>query len=248
MSWVSVSIGVGSIGGALIGKQKAPKAATFTPVDAQEEQRKAVDGNLANQDSIEQLLARGNSFTQDQAIGLMEKAMPGYSKIAAKFMDTADGMLTNPYQLPDSVAENLTRLAAERGISTGVRGEAADYNLLRDFGVNELEYGSSRINSAQGILQTLGSLAPRVNPMSPMSLYVTPNTAIQTQSQNNNGEFSAQQAQNNADAAAKNANASMWGGLVSTAGGIAAGAFANKAAALKKGGIAPKHVDTDWSF
>ena len=110
-TWAAVAVGAGSLIAGVVTRPKAPKAAPYKTLDPQEEQRKALEGNLANQDDIEQLLSRGNKFNQGQANDLMEQAAPGYSKLAGKFMSTADGLLTNPYQLPDEVASNLTRLA-----------------------------------------------------------------------------------------------------------------------------------------
>lgn len=225
MSWVAVGVGVGStVIGGLVGKQKAPKAAAFKPVDVQAEQRRALSGNLDSADEIEQLVARSNAFTQDQASGLMERAVPGYSRLSGRFTDQANKLLDDPYSLPQDVSTNLTRLAGERGISTGVRGQANDYSLLRDFGVNSLQYGNSRISQAQSILQTIAGLAPRVNPMSPMSFYVTPGQQIATQDANNRTQFGAQQAQNNANAAADNTNSSMWGNIIAAVGPLVGGA------------------------
>lgn len=244
---IIASLAGSAIGGAL-SKQKAPKAAPFEKVDPQAEQRRAIDGNLAVSDDIEQLLSRANSFTQEQATGLMEKAVPGYAKIAGKFMEQADGMLTDPYSVPKDVGDNLTRIAAERGISTGIRGQAGDFSLLRDFGVNSLQYGNARISQAQSILQTIAGLAPRVNPMSPVSFYVTPGQQIQTTGQNNGGAFSAQQSQNNADAAARNENASMWGSIVANVAGNVGGMMAAKPAAGGGAATPFPRVQEDWKF
>lgn len=232
-TWGYVAVGVGTAAAGILGKQKAPKAAELKMVDPQAEQRKALQGNLASQDDIEQLLTRSNAFTQDQANSLMERAMPGYAKIAQKFMSQADGMLSDPYSVPKEVTDNLTRLAAERGINTGVRGQAGDFSLARDFGINSLQYGQARLSQAQSILQTIAGLAPRVNPMSPMAFYITPAQQMTATVQNNTGQFNAQQAQNNANAAASNANASMWGNLVANAAG-AMGGMASKSGSTAK--------------
>jgi hypothetical protein len=219
---------IGGLAGALFGgkkaTQKAPKAAQFKPVDAQAEQDRAIAGDLSASDDIESLISRANNFTQDQANGLMEKAVPGFGQLSGRFTAQANSLLDNPYALPDDVSTNLTRLAAERGISTGVRGQANDYSLLRDFGINSLNYGNQRISQAQSILQTIAGLAPKVNPMSPISFYVTPQQQIGVTGANNQGQFSTEQAQNNANAAADNTNNSMWGSLITAAGPLVGGA------------------------
>jgi hypothetical protein len=227
MSWIAVGSAaistVGQVGGALLSKQKAPKATPFVPVDVQAEQRKAMQGNLTNADSIEALTARTNRFTQGEANSLMETAMPGYARLSESLMQRATESADNPYAIPKEVADNIQRLAAERGIKTGVRGQAGEFSALRDFGINSLEYGNSRINQAQGIMQTIASMAPRVNPMSPMAFYITPSDQANMQAANNAGAQNTAQANSNARAAASNANAAMWGQVISSTGGTVAG-------------------------
>ena len=206
---------IGGVLGGLFGgkKQKAPGVAA--PIDLNAEAKKSLTGNLENEDDIEALLGRANSFNQDQNIALMEKAMPGYGALSKQLTATAQDQLTNPYDLPPEVEQNIQRLAAERGISAGTKGEFNDFSLLRDFGVNSLQYGQSRINSAQGITGLLASIAPRVNPLSPMSFYVTPGQQAQVAA----GNKSAEQAGMNAETAADNYNStSSWDSIVKAAG------------------------------
>ena len=60
---------------------KAAKTAQYTPVDLQDEQAKAVSGNLANLESIEKLTSKTNTYNQGEATRLMEQAIPGWSKL-----------------------------------------------------------------------------------------------------------------------------------------------------------------------
>lgn len=214
MSWVTVASAAITVGGQLL-KPKQKAAELAAPIDLNAEAQKSITGNLGNENSIESLLSRANSFNQDQNISLMEKAMPGYSELAKKFTNQADELLTNPYDLPKDVEANISRLAAERGISAGTKGEFNDFSLLRDFGINSLQYGQSRIGQAQSITQLLGSLAPKVNPLSPMSFYVTPGQTADVAA----GNRSAGQAKNNADAAAANLNSdNSWNSIIKAAG------------------------------
>lgn len=211
---------LGGVAGGLLGRSKAPPAAP--PIDLTAEQKKAIAGNIANQSDIEALIARANTFNQDQNIDLMERAMPGYGALAKKFTNQANDLLTDPYALPQDVEQNIQRLAAERGISAGTKGEFNDFSLLRDFGINALQYGQSRIGQAQSITQMLASLAPKVNPLSPMSFYVTPQMSADVAA----GNRGAEQAQNNAAAAAGNYNRQNLWGAISSGIGTVAGAWA----------------------
>lgn len=198
-------------------KPKQKSAAVAPPIDLNAEAKKSITGNIENQDDIEALLSRANTFNQDQNIDLMEQAMPGYGALSKSLTETAQRQLDDPYGLPKDVEQNIQRLAAERGIRAGTSGEINDFSLLRDFGINSLQYGQQNINSAKGITGLLASIAPKVNPLSPMSFYVTPTQTADVAA----GNRSAQQAGNNAATAAANQNnADMWGGLVKTAGNL----------------------------
>ena len=206
---------IGAVLGGVFGGKKAKAAPTAAPLDLNEEAKKAIKGNIENEDDIEALLARANSFNQDQNISLMEKAMPGYGKLSQQLTSTAGDLLTDPYSLPQDVEQNIQRLAAERGISAGTKGEFNDFSLLRDFGINSLDYGQKRIGQAQGITGLLASIAPKVNPLSPMSFYVTPGQQAQVAA----GNQSNQQAGMNAQTAAENYNnTNSWDSIVKAAG------------------------------
>lgn len=220
---------IGGVLGGLFGgkKSKAPQMAP--PIDLNEEAKKSIAGNISNQDDIETLISRANAFNQDQNISLMEKAMPGYGALSKQLTATAGDLLQDPYSLPKDVQDNLVRLAGERGISAGTKGEFNDFSLLRDFGINSLNFGQQRINQAGSITSMLASLAPKVNPLSPMSFYVTPAQQAQVAA----GNQSNQQASNNAQAAAQNYNqANSWDNIlagVGALGGALGGPGANKA-------------------
>jgi hypothetical protein len=169
------------------------------------------------------LLRSSNSFQQQQKTSLLNSAVPGYSQIAGNLSSFAQNASANPYALPADFSSNLTRLAAERGINTGVRGQAGDYSLLRDFGVNELNYGQQQLNNAQSITSTLAGLGS-VNPLSPLSFYTTPGQALQASSANQNLAQSGINAQN---AANNTANANTWNSIAKL-GGVAAGSIASQ--------------------
>lgn len=216
MSWVAVGSAALQVGSTLL-KPKTKTPALAPAVDVNAASKTSLQGNLQNQGDIESLLSQANSFQQDQNTALMEKAMPGYSALAKSLTSTAQGELADPYGVPKDVESNLTRLAAEHGIAAGTKGEFNDFSLLRDFGVNSLQFGQQRIGQAQGITGLLASIAPKVNPLSPLSFYTTPGQAIGAAETNR----SAQQASNNVQAGAQNVDQNnTWAGLVKTAGSL----------------------------
>mgnify|MGYP001556605870 CR=1 FL=1 len=245
MSWVAVATGVGSLAAGILNKKQAPGTAALSPVDLQAQQKAAIQGNMANESSIEALLNRSNTFAQGQANSLMEQAMPGYTALAGKLTGLASDLATNPYDLPPDVQANLQRKAAEMGVSTGRQGQAGDFSLLQDLGVNELNYGQSRIQQAQGLTGLLASIAPKVNPMSPMSFYVTPGQTAQIASETNQAQQQIAQSGLNANAAAANANSqSLWDSLA-----FSGGAFASLLSPNKNGpGATPTGTTTPPAY
>lgn len=229
------------VGGAISAnnKPKAPKAAEYTPVDLQQQQKDAIAGNLASESSIEDLLKKSNTFQQGQALSLANQAMPGYSELAKSLTDRAKGLADHPYDVPKEVQDNLERIAAEKGISAGTRGQFNDFSLLRDFGVNELQYGQSSLSQASQITNLLSSIAPKVNPMSPLSFYVTPQQNAANTTENNQTQQGIAQSKANADAAAANANRNTWNNLINGAVGIGLDAYKNRNTTSSSNGYTP---------
>ena len=202
-------------------KKAAAGAAYQAPIDWQEEQRKALEGNLATLPKSEKLSAATNTFNQSESNRLMEQALPGWSKLQASMTSTAQNLMTNPYELDQDTQDYLQKKAAEMGVSSGARGGFEKFNLLKDFGVTSMQYGTQRINQAQSLFSTLASTAPRVNPMSPISMFVTPQQiASATQQQNSSNQQVAQSANNLQTQATMNQNQAIWGSVGSVAGSV----------------------------
>lgn len=206
--------GVGLLG-SLFSKQSAAPTIPFTPTSLADSQSQALAANTASEPGLEALLAKSNSFQQSQATSLMEQAIPGFGKLQQNLLSTTNDLLKNPYGVPTDVTQNIQRLAAERGISGGTRGGFNDFSLLRDFGVNSLQAGQQRIGQAQSLAQTIAGLAPKVNPMSPLSFYVTPQQQASVTQSNNAGALGQTQGGANANTAASNYNSTnMWDNIL----------------------------------
>lgn len=221
MMWTAIGTTAVSVGSSFLNKPKAPAAAQYTPVNLVDEQKKAVEGNIGQENNIEALLTQANKFAQGQATDLMNQAVPGYSAYAAKLLKSGSDKLSNPYALPQDVMDNLNRISAERGISRGTAGQANQYSALKDLGVNMLDYGNNNFNQAIQALSAVTGTAPRISPMSPMSFYVTPAQSAQAAQGNNQNQQAIQQGANNANAAASNfGNQNLWDSISKGAGSI----------------------------
>lgn len=230
---------IGGLIGAFANQKKAAPTAPFTPtptIDAQGQQRQAIQGNLNSLPSLEELLNRSNKFQQGQASDLLEQAVPGYGKLSSSITKAATDKLNDPYALPPEVQKNLQRIAAEKGVRVGTHGETRSFSALRDLGVNMLDYGNNNFQQALQGLQTVTGTAPRVSPMSPLSFLITPGQQLGVAGENanittanNRGQQDTTQGGSNASTAADNWNTNnMWTNLlqmlgqVSTSGAIPA--------------------------
>jgi hypothetical protein len=219
-SWVAIGAAAVTAVGGIISSKQAKKGAgqTASPINIGDTAQQSIAANTQNEPEIEALLRQSNAFTQNQNLSLLNKAIPGYSSIAGNLSKQAQEASADPYALPKDFTDNLTRLAAERGINTGVRGQANDFSLLRDFGVNSLQYGNQRIQQSQGILQTLAGLA-KVNPLSPLSFYATPQQSLAAATGNQSLAQSGINAQNQANLYASQNEWSSFSRLAGTAAG-----------------------------
>lgn len=222
-TWGAIaSAAVSVVGGAISSNQAkkgAGNVAQYQPPSVAGTQTEAINANAGNETGIENLISRGNAFSAQQALSLQNTTMPGYSALAKSLSSRAQTLADHPYDVPQEVQDNIGRIAAEKGISAGTRGQFNDFSLLRDFGVSELQYGAQNISSAQQLTATLAAIAPKVNPMSPLSFYVTPTTALANATNNNTQAQAIAQGAVNAQNAASNAgNADIFGSLSKIAG------------------------------
>ena len=186
----------GEFAGTIWGSKKL-EAPTFagTYLNPSTQTKDALTATQDNQAQAQQVESATNTFQQGQANSMMEQALPGWGKLQSSLMSTTQDLLKNPYSLPDDVQQNLERVAAEKGISAGTRGQFNQFSLLRDLGVNELQYGQNRIAQAGNLSNLLASTAPRVNPMSPLSYMVTPGQETAALMQNNDYRQASENAQ-----------------------------------------------------
>lgn len=234
-SWGAIAVGAGTaIAGAFSANasKKAAKAGQADPIKLSDVTADAIRTNNQLAPEAEALSRRTNEFNQAESLRMLEMAVPGYGNLAKQLSGIAGESLANPYALPEEFSANLERLAAERGISTGVRGEAGDFSLLRDFGINSLEFGQQRIGQAQGIMTMLAGLG-KVNPLSPLSFYATGDSALAAAS----GNQALQQSALNARAAGAAQAQSTWGQTIGAIGGIYGGYLNNQTSKNTTGGF-----------
>jgi len=134
-------------------------------------------------DDASSLTSQISERTQKQALDLMEQAMPGISKVRGMLMNQLQQDLSTT-GLPKEVEANLARKAAEMGISRGTAGDFNKFSALRDLGIEHTKMVEFRRRMATSSLQQLFQSTPRINPMSPQAMLMTPGQNMQIASQN----------------------------------------------------------------
>lgn len=224
--WGAAALAVGSIGSSLIAssgsKAVAPNTVQYANVNPSTVEGSTVQGDLANQGSLESLLSQSNQFQQGQQLSNLNTALPGYSQFASNLTSTASNLAANPYAVPSSVVGQLTQYASENNIGTGATASSgfSQDNLLRSLGVNALQYGQSNLGLATSALSTLTGTAPQVSALSPLNFLTTQTQGLGTATTNAGQNQAINQGAANAAAGVTNANsASLYDGLVSAGGG-----------------------------
>ena len=205
----------GSILGSVLGRQKSPQQATYTPVDPNAVASSTIAGNLGNLKQAESLASQTNSFNQGQANQLLEQAMPGFGALQKRLLGQVNQDLNSQYSMPQEMKDQIARYAAEKGVTRGTSGNFNGFSLVKDFGFNLVDWQNAQRARALNTLSTVFGMTPRVNPMSPMAALVDTNAALGVQTQNNQMQFNATQGGYNAQASAQNYNRMLAGGTVS---------------------------------
>lgn len=131
------------------------------------EGRKAQKAGFAESEA---LATRTNVSASKAQRAQLESALPGFGGFQKQLGGLLTDIARDPFEVPESVFQQLKQTAAERGVSGGFLGsEFQEFNLLRNLGTTALQLGNQRIGQAQDLFRTLVSTAPTINPVSPLS-------------------------------------------------------------------------------
>lgn len=205
--WGAFFAAIAKIGAAVLGKEKAPNLPAYNEINVDNEAESAIRANLTNFQDITTLAKASNTFEQSEALRLEDMLAPGMQALREKYINSANTDIDNQYTLPKEMQQAITKFAAEKGVSRGTSGQFDQFSLVKDFGVSLMDWANaSRVRGLQTIQSILGT-APRVNAMSPMSMFVTPAMALQTAISNAENQYQATANALGLQAMAKNNNA-----------------------------------------
>lgn len=193
-----------SIAGSIWGDK--PKIVPFIPTDYTEQQRLALEGDLAAWPDISRL---GDLFQQSY-LEQLNAAIPGFSDILKMGGTTTQEMLTQADQelkgqIPQDVVEQVQRSSAFQNLLSGGGGAMASANTARNLGLTSLDL----INQGANLAGQAGNAAQRWAGVSGagaagnvmQGMLVTPQQRAAFQQQQNQLRQQTLQAQANVNAA-----------------------------------------------
>src|SRR3954471_5981733 len=105
------------IGGAIGAFGRKPNIPGLTPVDVDQQQKLAIQGNQASLPGLENLASGVNNFNMDQALAMTTKALNFVPGGAAAAQGIIGSQLKG--EIPADVQANLLRSGAARGFGSG---------------------------------------------------------------------------------------------------------------------------------
>jgi hypothetical protein len=118
-----------------------------------EEQRKAVDANLA----IAPEAAKLATFSQEQINKMMEMAIPGFAGMRGQIAGNIGALLRG--EIPTDVSQEVKRQGAGRALTGGFAGtDAASKLVARDLGLTSLGLTKEGLSSAESWIQNMEQL------------------------------------------------------------------------------------------
>ena len=100
----------------MLGRQKSPQQATYTPVDPNAVASSTIAGNLGNLKQAESLASQTNSFNQGQANQLLEQAMPGFGALQKRLLGQVNQDLNSQYSMPQEMKDQIARYWRQRAL------------------------------------------------------------------------------------------------------------------------------------
>jgi len=212
---------------------KKAQVAAYTPLDLTEEQRKALEGNMSNADSIEALLNR---------------MVPGWSEMLKQGTGNAASLLRG--EIPKDVQQQVLRSNAFQALQGGYAGSGMSKALTaRDLGRTSLDMQGLGNNAAQQwskLAQT--SYSPfMIDTAMQANTTAANNAGIQQQKQR---EFNVEAAPDPAAAAKFAIDSAIGMQLLSFGMGAAGGAMAGGGGAAMgaRGGGGSYNANTPYQY
>ncbi len=221
--------GIGESGGQLIAalsglKGRKPQVPDWVPVDTSKEQLDAIKGNQAALPGAEKIASNLNTFNQDQILGMLKNAIPGFDSILGSTSKTLQSELRG--EIPTDVSNAIQNSSASRSYGVGTAGSGFSRNLTaRDLGRTSYDITNNAISSSERWLQGVGQMTmPQL--ANPSSMFISPQQRIDAAFRNTSNQWNVNWLQNQVSAMpsplqqAEAGGLESFGSLLDTAGSM----------------------------
>lgn len=218
--------------GGIIAAGKKPKVPAFVEVDAQDEQAKAIQGNLAIADDVAKL-NRASTMANDQILqDQIRTLLPGLDRALGTSIEGLQGELRG--EIPKDVAESVQRATAERGVFGGFGGSQFGRNLeARDLGLTSLQIRQQALSNVQSFIETARRNLT-TQQLDTSGLFLTPGFQVEHAVNERNSKFNRDFTAAQIRAQASPMKQAIGAGLISMSDDIMS--LAGTAASFYKGG------------
>lgn len=164
-----------------------PTVPSLPPLTLEQEQQKAIAGNLAATPQAEQLVGAANQFSREQVNQMLRAVIPNYDQITQNISGNIASETAG--QLPKDVQDAIQNSAAARSLGTGTGGGGMGRNLVaRDLGLTSLQLTQQGLSSAESWLRTANAMyAPSM--LNLTSMFVSPEQQAAFDVQERNYQF-----------------------------------------------------------
>jgi hypothetical protein len=219
-------IGGTSLLGGLLSKGSKPKIPELKPIDFAQEQRQAIQQNIASLEPATELAQKTTAAEQSQLEAQLRRAIPGYDQIVQQASKNIGSALKG--ELPTDVAAQIQRSTAGRALAGGFGGASGFGRALtaRDLGLTSLQLQNQGLAQAQNFIQQQRAYG-MTQPFSVSSMFITPAQRVGVMQQQQQAMYNRnlQAAQ---VAAMPDPTMAAIGSAISQAGGFAGGAYTQR--------------------
>lgn len=212
-----------SILGALLFDRK-PVVPELPELDLGEAQMEAIGSNRAALGPLKRIGRNVNTFLADEISRAAEKILPGYGKLLGTSTEAIQSAVEG--NLPEGVANNLRRYAAEYGVGSGTVGsQFSDFGAVGLLGKESLNYSLNALNAADRWLSQARNATPLFNFQ---SMFISPAQQFAANQYNQQTQWQHQWLENQLEAAPEGWEAAVQGLMdwVATTSLNIAGAYA----------------------
>lgn len=202
-----------------------PDVPELQRLDLGEEQRTAIQNNLAALPEAQQLVSQSNLFSASQIDDMLRRSTPNLDAIRGNVSTNIESMTRG--EIPQDVQNAVQNSAAARALAGGYGGSVAHGNLVaRDLGLTSLDLTTRGMSAADAWLRSSASLyQPSMLNLS--SMFISPSQQAAFDINERDLQFQRDYLENQIDAMPDPVLRGVHDTIMEFAG-MAAGAFGSK--------------------